>query len=86
MIKMATERKRKYCPHCEEYVAVSTYYCHRDLYFKGGEWNKKTDWHSSGEDEFSEILISERTSESVESETAMDDIEFDEPLVGMYAS
>lgn len=29
-------RKRRHCPHCNDYVSNSTYYIHKDLYFKNG--------------------------------------------------
>ena len=46
---MSIDRKRKHCPHCDEFVAVSTFYAHRDLYFRDGLWHKAED--SSSDDE-----------------------------------
>ena len=39
-ISEMSERKRKRCPHCDEFVAVSTFYRHRDLFFREGAWHK----------------------------------------------
>ena len=30
---MAQQRKRIYCPHCDEYVARTVFYQHKQLYF-----------------------------------------------------
>ena len=36
-------KKRRFCPHCSEYVGYSTYYRHRDKYFdlQTQQWNKE---------------------------------------------
>ena len=46
---MSTDRKRKHCPHCDEFVAVSTFYAHRDLYFREGMWHTAEDSSSDEE-------------------------------------
>lgn len=29
------------CPHCKETVSLLTFYAHKALYYKDGEWSKK---------------------------------------------
>ena len=41
--KCLTKSKRVYCPHCDEYVARSLYYLHKQLYF---DCNRET-WKRS---------------------------------------
>eukprot|EP00112_Aurelia_sp_Birch-Aquarium-sp1_P018683 Seg4492.2 transcript_id=Seg4492.2/GoldUCD/mRNA.D3Y31 product="hypothetical protein" pseudo=true protein_id=Seg4492.2/GoldUCD/D3Y31 len=33
--------KRRFCPHCNETVSKSTFYNHKDLYCRQGEWYRE---------------------------------------------
>ena len=43
------ERKRKYCPHCKEYVSPSTFHTHKDLFFRHGSWEHIQEGHDDGQ-------------------------------------
>jgi len=37
-IQEQNDRKRKLCPHCNQFLAKSTFHQHRSLYFQNDEW------------------------------------------------
>ena len=49
MFVMLPSRKRKFCPHCQENVSTSTFYEHRDRYFRNGKWLTPRKKHSESE-------------------------------------
>lgn len=47
----SSREKRKYCGHCDDYVALKTYRCHEKLYYISAEarWKKCDDISSDEE-------------------------------------
>lgn len=51
------------CPHCQESVSLSTFYTHKRLYFKDGEWSKKHMRNVNVEEQEAIIPIEEESGE-----------------------
>lgn len=62
---MSVDRKRKHCPHCDEFVAVSTFYAHRDLYFREGMWHKAEESSSDEDLVMHSVMAATAASQSV---------------------